>query len=360
MVKVAAPWSSAAPLDLSALRRACDAALEVFLDGKARSAERPEVPGLVEVLHEFVFAGGKRIRPVLCVCGWRAAGGAGDGRAVLQVAAALEMFHTFALIHDDVMDTSATRRGKPTLHRTLAVRHSGRPDAEQFGVSAAVLLGDLAFAWSDELLHTAGLSSSRLAAALGVVATMRSEIMYGQYLDLLATGCPTDEVDHALAIVRYKTARYTVERPLHLGATVVGDRPRVRDALTAYALPLGEAFQLRDDVLGTFGDPAVTGKSVLDDLRCGKHTVLTALALQQAGPSDERRLRALLGRADLDEEGAAEVRGILTATGSRRAVEQMIRHRYRQALRALDTAPFPPVATAALREIAHTAAVRTA
>lgn len=194
----------------------------------------------------------------------------------------------FCLIHDDIIDNSSTRRGAPTVHRTLATRHAAHrpaPLAESLGTSCAILVGDLALTWADELLHTSGLTSRQLAAVLPVVhtmRTMRTEVIYGQYLDVTATGMPTPDLERALTIIRYKTAAYTCERPLHVGAVLGAAPPQLLHGLSACATPLGEAFQLRDDLLGVFGDPATTGKSRLEDLREGKHTVLVALAPRDA------------------------------------------------------------------------------
>lgn len=270
----------------------------------------------------------------MCVLGWLACGHARVPPAVVRAAASLEMFHAFALVHDDVMDGSATRRGRPSVHRAAAARHAGRADADQLGASAAILIGDLALVWSDELLHTAGLPPERLAAALRVVDTMRTEVMQGQYMDLFSTGKPTTDVDHALVIARYKTAKYTVERPLHIGAALAGADPAVMEALSAFALPTGEAFQLRDDLLGAFGDPAVTGKSECEDLQDAKHTVLMALALRSSGPGDRHGLRALLYRAGQEGADIGALRAAVEASGARAAVEDMIEDRRGQALRA--------------------------
>src|ERR1041384_706255 len=212
----------------------------------------------VQALADFLAAGGKRLRPLLCVTGWHAAvGERTPPPAVIRVAAALEMFHAFALIHDDVMDQSSLRRGHPTVHRALAGQRLAAGDspvsAERFGVGGALLVGDLALTWSDELIHTAGLGPAQLTAILPVLNVMRTEIMYGQYLDLVATGSPTDDVERALTIARYKTSKYSIERPLHIGAVLAGAGHDLLGALTGYALPLGEAFQLRADLLGAFG-----------------------------------------------------------------------------------------------------------
>ncbi|MFG2499352.1 polyprenyl synthetase family protein [Streptomyces sp. NPDC048441] len=313
---------------------------------------------LVELLEEFMV-GGKRIRPVLAVMGWQAADGTTDMAAVLRVAASLEMFHAFALIHDDVMDDSDTRRGRPTIHRTLAGKR-GDDRTERFGISAAVLLGDLAFAWSDQLLHTAALTPAQSAAVQPLITDMRTELMLGQYLDLHATGELTDDVEAALTVNRYKTAKYTVERPLQIGAALAGADTETLTACTAFALPLGEAFQLRDDLLGVYGDVRDTGKSRLDDLRAGKNTVLVALALRTSDAAQSARLRELLGDPDLDESGAEEIRAVFASTGARDAVELMIGDRYQQALQALADSPFRSDAITALKHLATVATRRNA
>ncbi|WP_079171121.1 polyprenyl synthetase family protein [Streptomyces sp. CC53] len=348
-------------LDLPAFRRAVDTHLEHFLDHKARAAaDHAMPPEILRTLRDFLLRGGKRLRPLLCACGWHAAGGGDDTDTLVGAAAALEMFHAFALIHDDVMDRSATRRGHPTVHHTIATAHHGHRGtaAEQLGASAAILIGDLALIWSDELLAT-HLPPEPLAAVRPFLDAMRTEVMYGQYLDLLTTGRPTSDIDTPLRVIRYKTAKYTVERPLHIGAALAGADPAVLNACTAFALPLGEAFQLRDDLLGVFGAPEQTGKPVLDDLRDGKHTVLVALALTRATPEQRTTLLPLLATPDLDENGAARIRTVLDATGAHAETENMIRTRHREALTALDQAPFPHHVTAALRQIAHAATSRT-
>ncbi|MGW2598839.1 polyprenyl synthetase family protein [Streptomyces klenkii] len=341
---------------------AVDRVLEEFLARQLRAAVEQGLPGEVaETVRDFLRGGGKRIRPALCVVGWWAAGGRGLPEAVVQTAASLEMFHAFALIHDDVMDDSGTRRGRPTVHRLLAGRHQdGRVPAaaDRLGTTTAILVGDAALAWSDELVHTAGLDPARLTAVLPMIHTMRTQTMYGQYLDVTAAGRPTTDLSLALTIARYKSARYTVLWPLLIGATLA-DTPRpVAEALRAYAEPAGEAFQLRDDLLGVFGLPARTGKSHLDDLREGKHTALIALALERAEPGLRHTLSTLLGRPDLDEDRAGRIRQIILATGAREAVEDLIRTRRHQALEAVDQGAFPPEAAAALRHLAQALTAR--
>lgn len=349
----------AAPLDLDAIRVQVDSELAQFISTKADAGRQARLPEeITTALSDFLFAGGKRIRPLLCALGWLAGGvDATVPAAVLRAAAALELFHASVLIHDDIIDNSNSRRDRPTVHRALGRQHFDRRDPARFGADAAIILGDLAMVWSAELLHTAQLSTAQLVAALGVLDAMRADVMYGQYLDLFSTGYPTSDVDRALRIIRYKTVAYTCEHPLHLGAALADSGSDIRNALTAYARPLGEAFQLRDDLLGVYGDPARTGKSNLDDLRDGKHTALVALALRHAAPDDAAQLRTLIGNPDLDEPSAARCREILTATAKPR-VEEMINARWNRAQLALNRAPFPEAVTHALRQVADAAVAR--
>ena len=319
---------------LSDARADVDAALTAFLAAKAAATDSSPAP-FVQVVADLLSAGGKRLRPLLCITGWHAAAGdRNPPRAVIQVAAALEMFHAFALIHDDVMDESPLRRGQPTVHCALTGQRlasgDSRKSAERYGVGCAILIGDLVLTWSDELIHTAGLTPNQLVSLLPLLNRMRTEVMYGQYLDLAATGALTDDVERSLTIARYKTSKYSIERPLHIGAVLAGAGTDLLDVLSAYALPLGEAFQLRDDLIGAFGNPAETGKSCLDDFRHGKHTTLVALALRNASPQSAALLRNLLGSPTLTETQADEVRAILLATGARHGIETMIAQRRTQ------------------------------
>ncbi|WP_225986953.1 polyprenyl synthetase family protein [Streptomyces spectabilis] len=341
--------------DPAGVRSAVEERLAAFLGAKERLAAEQDFPAeVVEVLRDLVLGGGKRVRPVLCVAGWCAAGGRGDEGPVLQVAASLEMFHTFALVHDDVMDRSATRRGRPSAHEAFAARHRGRPGAARLGVDTAVLLGDVALVWSDELLHTAGLGADRFAAVTSVLDGMRTELMYGQYLDLLGTGCPSTDLEAALRIARFKSAKYTVERPLQLGAVLAGADAGVCAALSAFGLPLGEAFQLRDDLLGVFGDTPQTGKPVAEDLREGKHTVLLALALRRAVGGERDLLTGLSREMPPGPGQVAQIRAVLEGTGARAEVERLIEERRGRAQRALEDAGLPPSAGAVLRAAAST------
>jgi geranylgeranyl diphosphate synthase, type I len=319
-----------------------------------------------------LLAGGKRLRPAFCYWGWRAAGGA-DCPQIIAAASALELLHASALVHDDVMDASETRRGSPAVHRRFAARHQagswrGSPDA--FGTGAAILIGDLLQSWTDELLHGSGLPAAALLHGRPVLDAMRTEVIAGQYLDLLGQAAGDDRVDSALRVVSYKSAKYTIERPLHLGvslacATVDPELVIVRrsekplaDACTAYGIPLGIAFQLRDDILGLFGDPAQTGKPVSDDLREGKRTVLIAMARLRASAAQAETLHRYLGNPLVDEAGAAAVREVIVDTGALAECEEMIDRDVTAALGALTTAQMAGPARDALAELAFAATAR--
>ena len=334
------------PARLTELGLRVNDALETFLDRAEPVVTRigPELQPVTAAAREFVLAGGKRLRPAFCYWGWRGTGAA-DSDGVLKAAASLELLHACALIHDDVMDASDTRRDRPSTHRRFAELHlSGgwRGDPQAFGVSAAILLGDLCLVWADQMFGECGLDPAALDQARGIYAEMRVELMAGQYLDVLAsalrepdsaTGNPGTE--RALRVARYKSAKYTVERPLQLGGALAGAPAELLAAYSAYGLPLGEAFQLRDDILGVFGDPAVTGKPAGDDLREGKRTALVTLAEQRAGPAAAAQLSALLGDPGLDPAGVATCRQVISECGALAEVEELIVRRGAQAREAL-------------------------
>ncbi|QCX82598.1 All-trans-nonaprenyl-diphosphate synthase (geranyl-diphosphate specific) (plasmid) [Streptomyces sp. YIM 121038] len=355
------PSLTVQPLDLGAAQTHVDEVLHDFLHLKPQAAKADGLPeDIPRQLRRFLDAGGKRLRPLLCVLGWHAAGGRGKTGPIVRTAAALELFHAFCLTHDDIMDRSATRRGQSTVHRTLATRHPD-PDsraAAWWGTCGAILAGDMALAWCEELLDSAEPPPACRTALRQVLAAMRQEVIYGQYLDLLAPLGPATDLNTALRVIRYKRAKYTVERPLHTGAVLAGADEVLLESLSRFALPLGEAFQLRDDLLGVFGNPQQTGKPVLDDLREGKHTVLLALAAQRATGAQQTLLTHLVGDPGLDETSAARIQDVLKATGARTTVESMIAARYEQALTALEGTPLPPAAIVTLRRIAALAVER--
>jgi geranylgeranyl diphosphate synthase, type I len=311
-----------------------------------------------------LLSGGKRLRPAFCYWGWRAAGGA-DCREIFTAAASLELLQASALVHDDVMDASDTRRGQPAVHRQFASRHAAAGfagSADAFGAGAAILIGDALLAWTDELYHGSGLPAKALQRGQPLLNAMRTEVAAGQYLDLLNQFSRSESVQSAMRVVTYKTAKYTIERPLHLGAAMAGAPAGITAAITRtcteYGLPLGIAFQLRDDILGVFGDPALTGKPVSGDLREGKRTVLIALARERATAGQARLLDRHLGDRELSDAAAEDIRAVIVETGALAECETLIGASVKEATAALDGAPIEEEARAALCELAVLATAR--
>ena len=370
-----------APADLvevEGVRAGVDAHLEahVLALRPALRALSPEAGELVDAIAQML-SGGKRLRAAFCYWSWRAHGGSPDSPAadsVLRVGAALELFQAAALFHDDVMDRSDTRRGLPAaqlVFATMHLRNGWTGDAARFGDSAAILLGDLALIGSEQVFADAmtGFDPETAVGALRVFNHMRTEVTVGQYLDVLAQvqpwgADPTVDEERARAVIRAKSARYSVEHPLSLGAALAGATEESRRACTDVGLPLGEAFQLRDDVLGVFGDPARTGKPTGDDLREGKRTVLVARAMAHAARVGDERTAAMLrddlGDRAMTEARAREIAEAIAATGAVDEVEDLIGALTEEAHRALDAADLLPEGRRMLRNLAHAAVDREA
>ena len=353
-----------------ALQDRLEEALAAFLDGRrtAAAAIDPAFGAAAGELCAFVLGGGKRLRPTFAWWGWRGAGGDPDAPevpAVLRTIAALELIQACALVHDDLMDASATRRGRPTVHVEFARRHAdaawrGRP--ARFGAAAAILLGDLALVWADDMLRGSGLPADAAARAVAPWEAMRTEVLGGQYLDVFVQSTGDTSARAALQIDRYKTAAYTVERPLHLGAAVAGAGPELIGCYRRFGADIGVAFQLRDDLLGVFGDPAVTGKPAGDDLREGKRTLLLALAVERAAargtPAATDAIERAIGDPDLTDEHLDRVRDLLDELGAVAAVEQRIAALTGSALDALTASGTAEPAASRLAELAVAATRR--
>ncbi|MCX3285239.1 polyprenyl synthetase family protein [Streptomyces sp. NEAU-H22] len=336
-----------APLTAPGATRAMEAVLERVLEARLRQARETDAVFAREMadrLAAYVRRGGKRLRTAFVWCGWRAAGGSGDASAVLRTGAALELLQACALIHDDVMDGSPLRRGAPAMHVDFAHGHpagrtggsaeparghpAGRTGAapEAFGTSAAVLAGDLALAWADDLLTETALASPHGPRLFEEWRAMRTEMVAGQYRDLRAQASGSSGAEEAQTIAVLKSARYTVARPLALGASLAGADARTLGALRAAGRCAGLAFQLRDDLLGAFGDPALTGKPADEDLRSRKLTPLLAVAVRLAEATGDRDAAAVLA-PDADARPGHSVermRAVLERTGARAEVEARI------------------------------------
>ena len=309
-------------------------------------------------------AGGKRFRAAFCYWGYRALAGSPTPElepALVRACAALELLHASALVHDDYMDASETRRGRPATHRALEAEHRAagwRGDPEQYGAAAAILLGDLLQAWADEMLRRSGFPADRVAPALELFDVCRSEVIAGQFLDVSVQARGHADVATAMTVLRYKSAKYSIERPLHIGAALAGATAAQLDSLSRFGLPLGEAFQLRDDLLGVFGDPAVTGKPAGDDLVEGKRTVLVAEALAAAPAAEAAELDAALG-TPLDPAQVDRLRAIIDGSGAHRRVEELIADLTGTALAGLDAAVPDNTAREVLRGLAQAATQRS-
>ncbi len=365
----------------SAFRRAVSERLAAFVERQtpALTAIGPELAP-VQAMAAELLAGGKRLRPAFAVWGFVAAAGRPSDAelpALLDASASFDLLHASALAHDDVMDSSDLRRGRPAAHRRFETLHAGAGwlgDGPAFGRAGAILLGDLLIMWSAQLLAEAALPEGALARALPLVDRMRTEVTCGQYLDMVVQAQPLPrwlpevagrpELAGALAdasrVTEHKTARYTVVRPLQAGAAIGGADDRLSAALQAYGSPLGRAFQFRDDLLGVFGDSEVTGKPAGDDLREGKRTVLVAQAYARTDAAGRRLLVDLLGDPALGPDGVARLQDVIATSGATAEVEATITASHDEALVALDTADVTDEGRRALRALADAAVRRSA
>jgi geranylgeranyl diphosphate synthase type I len=326
------------PLDVEDLRNRVHKTLDDVLAQQADVLDgiSEDLAPLMESISDLL-AGGKRLRAAFCYWGWRGAGGP-DGPGIVSVASALELFQAAALLHDDVMDGSDTRRGHPAAHRKFAALHRGNGwlgSPEAFGAAGAILAGDLCLSWCDELYASSELPAERLAAGRAVFDRMRTELMSGQYLDMLEQVLAATTVERARHVILYKSAKYSVQQPLLLGGTLAGASPELLSTYDVYGRAVGEAFQLRDDVLGVFGDPATTGKPAGDDLREGKRTVLVAVTLDRCSPSEAALVRRSLGDPRLDADGVEALREVIVGSGALDVVERMIADLSAEALSVL-------------------------
>ncbi|MFZ1361714.1 MAG: polyprenyl synthetase family protein [Candidatus Nanopelagicales bacterium] len=349
------------PLDIEDVRARVDTSVDEFL--AARGAQLAQIsPNLNEVtsaLQDFMKSG-KRIRPIFCWWAWRGCGGANDDSA-LRAAASLEFIQACALIHDDMMDKSDTRRGQPAVHRRFESLHNTSDwfgSAQAFGEASAILVGDLALAWADQAYYESGLDPERLSRGKPVYDNMRTEVVAGQYLDVLQQAQRSHDRAEILRVAQFKTAKYTIERPLHLGAVWVDAPESTVSALSDFGLPLGVAFQIRDDIMGVFGDPEQTGKPAGDDVREGKYTFLIDYAYAANNPATNALLDRSLGNPDLTAEDVDEVRASIRETGALDRAEQEVEEHLTEALTALDRADLDPQAAGVLAQLAQAAAHR--
>lgn len=344
-----------ATADLKEIRNSINQELLNFVaaENKYLNEIGSELVPVAEAMERFLLDSGKRLRPIFAYLGFLGTGSK-PTIEVLRACASLELVHVCALIHDDVMDASDTRRGAPSIHRAFEAMHLAKKlsgSAEQFGISSAILLGDLALVWSAKMLHQSGISGETLIRSLPMYDEMRVELMAGQYLDVYEQALASESVERSLKVARYKSGKYTIERPLHFGAALGNAKPDLFNTYSNYGLPLGEAFQLRDDILGIFGNPEETGKPAGDDLREGKRTVLLAKVMELASQNEKSEIGSALGNQSLELAQVNRVRDIFISTGALSQVEELISTLTSSAQSALEHGEIEPLALSALTQL---------
>lgn len=305
---------------LSWFKKECDQQLSTFLKEKRKQAIdiNPEAAVLVEELIRFSENGGKRVRPAFVYSGYVASGGLALD-AILYSSMAVELLHVFALMHDDIIDNSDLRRGQATTHKQFEKIHKSKKlsgNKKEFGVSAAILAGDLALSFAEEIMTTSPFPQERVRRAKYYFDQMKTQVIYGEYLDVLAGYKKSLTEDEVLQILDYKTAKYTVERPLHIGAMLAGADYRILETFTAYAIPFGQAFQIQDDIVGSFGSEATIGKPNDSDIREGKKTLLLAKTYDWAIEKDRKLLDQVVGNQAATAKQVQQVRQIMRKTGA--------------------------------------------
>ncbi len=347
------------PTELVDVATHAELRIEALLDAERTRWARvdPALGPPLDSLAALVLAGGKRLRPAFCAAGLMAAGGSLDDSHLIDASAALELLHTFALVHDDVMDGSRTRRGMDAVHARFEREHDElalRGEGRRYGEGIAILVGDFAFVYADVLLRSAP------PHAIALWDELRIELCVGQSLDLVGAAHRSVDLAFAHRIACYKSAKYTVERPMHLGAALGGKLRELRAPLTAIGLPLGAAFQLRDDLLGVYGEAAVTGKPVGDDLREGKPTPLLAVATQRVDDAAGLELLERVGATDLDDLEIKQLQELFETTGARQSIEHEIQDRVELAHELITAAPITDDSKIVLHALADYVAWRDA
>lgn len=354
-------------LTLDQIPAAVESCLREFFDAQRDTIAGidPVVVEAISMLEDMVLGGGKRIRPMFAWAGYLGSGGHPDeeDHAVLKAISALEFIQACALIHDDIIDASDTRRGSPTIHRRVESLHQERKwhgSSALYGEAVAILIGDIALSWAEEMLQSSGLSASALARIRSPWSLMKTEVISGQILDISVESAGDERPEVAEKINRFKTAAYTIERPLHIGAALADSDNHIVDAFRAYGHDIGIAFQLRDDILGVFGDPKVTGKPAGDDLREGKRTVLVAEALRRADATDVdagAQLRKGIGKTS-DPKEIAQLIEVIRRLGAADVVEERIAELTKSGLAHLDEIELPDIVREKLRDLAIRATKR--
>nr|WP_253851709.1 polyprenyl synthetase family protein [Mycobacterium sp. 1423905.2] len=336
----------------SNVRRAVLADMTQFVAARRAELDGASIDAAGDILMEFI-SGGKCLRSTFMYLGWRC--GAPPNRAALAACASLELLHAFALLQDDVMDDSPERRGRPAAHLQFESWHRERGlsgSARRFGESCAILLGDLCLIWAEQMLRESGVDPQCLQRAWPRYDAMRTELAIGQFADLTSDARRQPSLDTVLDVARRKSGNYTVRRPLEIGAAMAYCDNHTLAGLGRYGAAVGEAFQLRDDILGVFGAPAVTGKPCAGDLRERKATSVVVAAQERADAATRRQLAVLMATDDLDDEALERWKSLIEATGAVQHVETMIRQRVSSAKEELRQLPIDDSVRSALAGMA--------
>ncbi|MEJ0014694.1 MAG: polyprenyl synthetase family protein [Actinomycetota bacterium] len=321
-----------------------------------------ELEPVADALGHFLLDSGKRVRPLFAAIGHLGTG-AELTPEIIRAVSSLELVHVCALIHDDVMDASDTRRGAPAIHKqfeALHIKEELHGSAKQFGIASAILIGDLALIWAAKMLHESGAPSEHILRSLPIYDEMRIELTAGQYLDTYEQALASESVERSLKVARYKSGKYSIERPLQFGASLAPQFSQsIIDIYSKYGIPLGEAFQLRDDIIGVFGDPTITGKPTGDDLREGKRTVLVATTLSRSNSAQREIFLQNFGQPSLDLIKINQMREIIIETGALQELEALIGKLTSEARAVLTHGGITPQAASLLDEMATAATIRT-
>lgn len=314
--------------ELEILKKEIDHEIEVYLDQVIKEAEKTDVfmTSIVKYFKKTILAGGKRIRPIMMYWGYVAAGGKNRAE-IIKTSVSIELIHAFLLIHDDIVDRDDFRRGKKTLHAKYRDYHKKfllGDESDHFGMSIALISGDFVYSLGNQILFSSKFSSDIVLCALNKMQDIVGLTCVGEMQDIYMEYSKNVTNKDILTMYENKTARYTFDGPLKLGAILGGADDIFCEKMSAFAMPIGIAFQVRDDILGIFGDEKKTGKPVGSDISEGKKTLLVNYALKRSSTNQKKKLVSLLGKKDLTQNDIANFQDILIKTGAKSEVDTYV------------------------------------
>lgn len=345
--------------ELKNFKKLLDAELEVFLDKKLKTAEKisPMARGMVQNIKNYVLSSGKRIRPALMYHTYLSLAGKAGSRKkeALRAAMAPEFIHTWFIIHDDIIDKDDLRRGNPSMHylyRKLGKsKFNNSADAAHYGYSQAISAGDMAAGFANEVIADSMLSERIKSGLSKKISDIIFNTAIGEFYDVFAAIEKNISEKEVLTILEYKTARYTVEGPIHLGAIMAEAGDKVIKNLNDYSVPLGIAYQIQDDILGVFGASKETGKPVGADIREGKKTLLVVKALEAGNAEQRAKINSALGNHEITGKEIREAQEIIKETGSLEYSRKMAKKFASQSNKALAKSALDPKSKEFFREV---------